>query len=153
MTQRRPGGRWACPQGEEPPLGFRGVTGPDRFAEFSNACGRRTACAVVNARLAQVSGNACPVLDQRSDDVERFPRASGRGHYVDVVKEGGQAFTRLQALVGSNEGIVLAKRVQGWGQGVALLAAFALTDAPSGARSVAPVVRGLLAVPQADERH
>ena len=58
----------------------------------------------------------------------------------------------LRQLVGSNEGIVLAKRVQGRGQGVALLAAFALTDAPTGARSVPPVVRGLLAVPQGDER-
>ena len=96
--------------------------------------------------LAQVGGNACQVLDRRGDDVKRFPRASGRGHNV------GQAFTRLQALVGSNEGGVLAKRVQGRGQGVALLAAFALTDAPPDA-GVPPVVRGLLAVPQADERH
>ena len=124
-------------KGEKPSRGFRGVPGPHRFAEFSNARGRRTAGAVVNAGLAQVGGNACQVLDRRGDDVERFRRASGRfrrasgrGHNVDVVKEGGQAFTRLQALVGSNEGGVLAKRVQGRGQGVALLAAFALTDAP-----------------------
>ena len=130
--------RWVADgraKGEKRPRGFRGIPGPHRFAEFSNARGRRTAGAVVNAGLAQVGGNACEVLDRRGDDVKRFPRASGRGHNVDVVEEGGQAFTRLQALVGSNEGGVLAKRVQGWGQGVALLAAFALTDAPPDAEA------------------
>ena len=98
-------------KGEKPLRGFKGVPGPDRFAEFSNARGRRTAGAVVNAGLAQVGGNACPVLDRYGDNVERFPRASGRGHNVDVVEQGGQALTRLQALVGSNAGVVLAKRV------------------------------------------
>ena len=120
MTQRRPGGRWACPR-RETPARLQG-----RYR--SRPLRRVQQCLRAQDRLRGC--NACPVLDRRSDDVERFPRASGRGHNVDVVKEGGQAFTRLQAPVGSNEGIVLAKRVQGWGQGVALLAAFALTDAP-----------------------